>query len=200
MTNIANSLATSPSNRSRRGWLVRLVVGTLVGFLVLIGATVQTPAEAQVLERQGAVGATAPGIVRCYYYNYRGNLSARAYGPAATAYPRYAGAGNDWQQVRYRVFWYSAFNGSLLKYSGWSGLVRAGDSAATAAYWSGYSAELWRYDAQISVGYQFEFYNWSTGKYEGTVTDWQPTYLDYQEDQSSGSSSGRCVSSYGNVS
>jgi hypothetical protein len=201
MITMASMVVRARSTRRLRAWLLRSLVATVVALVGLIGVTGATQAHAQVIQRSGVYGATAPGVVQCRYYNNRGQLSVRAYGPAATAYNRYAGAGNDWQQVRYRVVWYNKFSGNVIRTSGWSGAVWAGDTNATAARWgTGYTFELWRYDDQIAVGYQLAFYNGTTGTLEGVLIDLQTIYQDYQEDQSSGSSRDRCVSSYGNIS
>jgi hypothetical protein len=180
---------------------LRTVIASAVAIVISavgVGAAA-TAAPDSVLQAQGTVGQSAPGLVRCYYANGAGRLTVGALGPLVLAYDRFQGSGNDWQQVRYRIVFYSALSGQPIEYSGWSGFVWAGDNVGQAAIWSGVTVENFAYSSRIAVGTQIEFYN-RDGRYEGFVTHYQDgvgTYQNYQEGNKAGVSNDQCVTAYG---
>lgn len=89
-------------SKPTRWSLLRRAAATVLAFAV-IGLATAAPAQARVIQQQGAVGLSVPGHVNCYYYNYRGQLLVKSLPPIVTAYNRYYGTGDDWQRVRFRA-------------------------------------------------------------------------------------------------
>lgn len=157
-------------------------------------------AEAKIVQAHGAYGYSVPGNVVCDYHNYTGKLTILANPPFVYAYNRYSGAGNDWQQVRYRIVWYSAQSWQPILYSNWSSFLWAGDNANQLAKWSGTTP--WNassYSGYYAVGTQIVFYG-RNGLYEGSVTHIQDkpgSYINFQEGKRAGVSDQRCISTFG---
>jgi hypothetical protein len=162
------------SGRSgRRGRTARtgrrgLRAGLAAVALALVAATVLgssgAPAGAGIYAGSGVWGYNQPAAVSCRYLDAWGQLRVEVPPPVAYAYNRYAGAGNDWQMVRYRLFYVDPRTGASLGSSGWSGLTWAGDT--TAAAWSGTTMMSFGWRQHIQVHTRIEFYD-RYGRYEG---------------------------------
>ena len=174
----------------RRG----VITGALIALaFVSAGRAGGTAAQARIEATQGAVGVSGPGGVSCYYSNYRASLVTRANPPTVYAFNRYAGGGNDWQQVRYQVRYYDAATGAYRGGTGWSGFAWAGDNQPAA--WSGAADQTWKYNSLVMVGFYIEVYS-SAGQFEGSVLHVKDTYQNYQEGNKAGVSNGRCLTAW----
>lgn len=192
------STAPQTGLESRRG---KRRPRVLAGVLAMAGAALLLPftttnAGAAVIEAQGAAGWVSSGQTNCYYYNYSGKLVTSTAPPTVYAYNRYAGGGNDWQQVRYRIVWYYG-SGQVRSVSGWSGVAWAADNQP--AVWSGSpTAVSWRYDDKVKVGTEIVYYD-RNGVYEGHAVDLANSYQNYQEGSRAGVSYDYCRSHYGTI-
>jgi hypothetical protein len=191
--------APGHSDTQRSPWLRRVLSAGLVAASIPVAALLSaTPAHATLTSTQGVFGGIAGSATTCSYYNLTGRLVTDTSTPVVYAADSTPGAGNDWQQVRYRVLWYDASTGNVRSTSDWSGFLWAGD--AQSAVWSGTTSVTWRYDDAIAVGTEVQFYNGTTGELEGVVSDIAATYQNVQEGQTAGVSDGRCVTAWGRVS
>lgn len=162
----------------RRGGRRRVVLAAL---LVLVSSVLSvlgsSPAQAVLYAGAGVWGYNVPSEVTCRYLDAWGQLRTEVTPPLAYAYDRTAGAGNDTQQVRYRLFYVDQVTGASLGSSGWSGFAWAYDNYP--ARWSGVTMQSFDQRKVIRVETRIEFYNGRTGVYEGWTAHTADRYWFY---------------------
>ncbi len=154
-----------------RTFLLRTLLPGLLAAAAL-GLTA-TPASAQLYAGAGVYGYNVPAAVTCRYLDAWNTLRSEVPPPVAYAYNRTAGGGNDWQQVRYRLFYVDMRTGATLGSSAWSGLAWARDNAPAA--WSGTTVQAYDWRTVFRVETRLEFYS-RYGAFEGWTAHRADTY------------------------
>jgi hypothetical protein len=139
-------------------------VAATAAFAATLTVASAVPAHAALYAGDGVWGYNKPAVVTCRYFDAWNQLRTEVPPPVAFAYNRTPGGGNDWQQVRYRLFYVDARTGLSLGSSGWSAFAWARDDAP--AQWSGSTHQMFPGQSSIRVDTRIEFYN-RYGAYEG---------------------------------
>jgi hypothetical protein len=158
----SSTKSTGASARSRLGRGLAAIAVALCATVAF--GSLSAPAGAQIYAGSGTWGYNAPSAVSCRYLDAWGQLRVEVPPPIAYAANRYAGGGNDWQMVRYRLFFVDPRTGQTVSSTGYSGLAWARDNAPAA--WSGTTMVGFPWRSHIQVHTRIEFFD-RNGRYEG---------------------------------